>query len=56
VTDVLQIFEGHVANIMHVGGLSRCEAEHFACEAELIEWLNAAHPDTLSDRCADEQI
>ena len=49
---MLQIFEGHVANIMHVRGLSRSEAERFAYEAALIDWLNATHPDTLSDRCA----
>jgi hypothetical protein len=49
---MLQIFEDHVANIMHARGLSRSEAEHFAYEAVLIDWLNATHPDTLSDRCA----
>ena len=40
---MLQIFEDHVANIMHVRGLSRSEAERFAFEAILIDHLNATH-------------
>jgi hypothetical protein len=35
-----------------VRGLSCSEAGRFAYEAALIDWLNAIHPDTLSDRCA----
>ena len=51
-TGVRQIFEDHVANIMHVRGLSRSEAEPFAYENTIVDCLNATHPDTLSDRCA----
>ena len=51
-TGMLQIFEDHVANIMHVRGLSRSEAEPFAYENTIVDCLNATHPDTLSDRCA----
>jgi hypothetical protein len=43
----------HAAITMRVRGLSRSEAERFAYEAALIDWLNATHPDTLSDCCAD---
>jgi hypothetical protein len=47
-----QAFENRVDAIMRVRGLPRPEAERLAYEAALIEWLNATHPDTLSDRCA----
>lgn len=42
----------HAAITMRVHGLSRSEAERFAFEAVLIDWLNATHPDKPSDRCA----
>ena len=51
-----QAFENRVDAIMRVRGLTRPEAERLAFEAVLIDWLNATHPNTPSDRCADEQI
>jgi hypothetical protein len=47
-----QAFENRVELIMRVRGLPRPEAERLAFEAVLIDWLNATHPNTPSDRCA----
>lgn len=47
-----QTFEGHVAIMMRMRGLSRFEAERAAFENTVVDHLNATHPDTLSDRCA----
>jgi hypothetical protein len=47
-----QAFETRVDVIMRMRGLPRLEAEPSAYEAVLIEFLNATHPDTPSDRCA----
>ena len=38
-----QIFEDHVANIMHVRGLSRSGAEPFAYENTIVDCLNPTH-------------
>jgi hypothetical protein len=47
-----RIFERHVARVMRIRGLPRIEAERAAYEVVLVEFLNIAHPDTPSNRCA----
>ena len=47
-----RIFERRVATVMRVRNLLRGEAEQAAFDIVLIEFLDAAHPDTPSDRCA----
>jgi hypothetical protein len=46
------LFENHVANTMRVRGLPPPEADRAAFQMVLVEFLNAAHPNTPSDRCA----
>jgi hypothetical protein len=45
-------FEHHLATVMTVRGLPRDAAEKVAFENTVIEFLNAAHPDTDPNRCA----
>jgi hypothetical protein len=44
-------FEMAVLDVMRLRNLPRAEAEKAAYENVVIEFLNATHPNTLTDRC-----